>query len=119
MSNVEKINAAMRKNNFPMDFINVEKLKDKEFVYKSKYGGEVHGVIEHAMIVHNLMPLEIDRMIELNGLDDKNGHFPEKTAYSYLILNPSLRKELYHRPEIIVKSTNGVSYPLSEIYIKY
>lgn len=101
------------------NLIDSSKLKGKEFIYKSKYGGEVKGIIKSVLVVYNLMPSELVNVMDNLGLE--KGKDPDKLAYTHLAFNSILRKGFYHRPDFKIVSTTGVSYSLihDEVYIKY
>lgn len=90
-----------------------EHLHGKKFVYRSKYGGETFGIVD-TVLVSLIMTWDDATSENLkNSLDYfKGGRKKER--------KPAIPVTNYYsafRPTVSIKSTNNISYELSQIFI--
>ena len=78
----------------------IESLKEREFIYESKYGGFTDGVIESAFFTQSVTSKEHKTLKTVKG--------PVKLPTG----------QLYFRFILKIKSTTGIVYDYDEIYIK-
>jgi hypothetical protein len=90
-----------------------------DFVYKSKYGGEVKGIVKDVSITHQHGADEETNRRILVGLFNKSRKI-QITEEHKIELNPDFRWSGWSF-EIIVTSENGVSYSMKKdnIYFIY
>jgi hypothetical protein len=86
--------------------------KGSEFVYKTKYGGVVRGVVESVSVTHEFI-LDGDSEKKLTFFVDRS---PKGTK---TMEPPNLNGTEFYmalRPEIHIESTNGVMYDFKECF---
>ena len=116
MGALEPTAITLPKNKFTEDLQLVlnEQLKGKQFVYKSKYGGETFGNIGSVIVTLVFTWDNATTQNFHNSLDSKKYHNRDKVQPEPIpVTNPYVA----YRPIIRIKSTSNITYEMDEIFI--